>query len=401
MWYIIFPYAVLPSLPYIIHRFNAFGEPISYDTPLRSLYHTICYTVTCLPEILDITMTLFSAVTIATARTTSRQKAEHYLQLMRSYINGLKILFPDYDFRPNHHMALHLYDCLLRFGPVHSWWTFPLERTIGMLQRIPTSGKFGELEATMAHSYIRSCNLRAIISSSTCPDIIKNAAPFFNKLVNAEHRGTLITDILTFESTDADDIEMEIVEMQEPDEEVLDVLVGKANFGANEWLAKKSLSSIPPGLAGAIQKYLGPFGPTVIEFRPLQHLSINNLNYSTFKKHRGNSCVLIYSIGESTLAAACIMEIFQIRDSLNHIHTLLGVRHRTPIPSRLLDPFQQYPALRMKLYGAALGPLEVIRPQFVSSHVACLPLKIERNEVVATISMLRVSFIFLFLPDLL
>jgi hypothetical protein len=49
MWYIIFPYAVLPSLPYIIHRFNAFGEPISYDTPLRSLYHTICYTVTCLP----------------------------------------------------------------------------------------------------------------------------------------------------------------------------------------------------------------------------------------------------------------------------------------------------------------------------------------------------------------
>jgi len=105
-------------------------------------------------EILDITMTLFSAVTIATACTTSCQKAEHYLQLMQSYINGLKILFPDYDFRPNHHMALHVYDCLLRFGPVHSWWTFPLERTIGMLQRIPTSGKFGELEETMAHSYI-------------------------------------------------------------------------------------------------------------------------------------------------------------------------------------------------------------------------------------------------------
>ena len=166
-------------------------------------------------------------------------------------------------------------------------------------------------------------------------------------------------------------------------------------------MAKKSLSSIPPELGGAIQKYLGQFGPTAIEFRPLQHLSINNLNYSTFKKHRGNSCILIRSIGESTLAAACIMEIFQIRDSLNHIHTLLGVRCRTPIPPRLLDPFQQYPPLRMKLYGAVLGPLEVIHPQSVSSHVACLPLKIERNEVVATISMLRVSFIFLFLPDLL
>jgi hypothetical protein len=40
---LIFPYVVLP---YVIHWFNEFGEPVSYDTPLRSLYHTICYIVT-------------------------------------------------------------------------------------------------------------------------------------------------------------------------------------------------------------------------------------------------------------------------------------------------------------------------------------------------------------------
>jgi hypothetical protein len=40
---LIFPYVVLP---YVIHWFNEFGEPISYDTPLRSLYHSICYSVT-------------------------------------------------------------------------------------------------------------------------------------------------------------------------------------------------------------------------------------------------------------------------------------------------------------------------------------------------------------------
>ena len=33
-------------MAYTIHRFNEFGEPISYDTLLHSLYHTICYTVT-------------------------------------------------------------------------------------------------------------------------------------------------------------------------------------------------------------------------------------------------------------------------------------------------------------------------------------------------------------------
>ena len=327
-------------------------------------------------EILDITLTLFSAVKVATALSTSRPKAERYLQLMRSYINGLKVLFPNYEFRPNHHMALHIYDCLLLFGPVHSWWTFPLERIIGMLQRIPTSGKFGELEETMAHSYIRSCNLRAIVSSSTCPEVVQKAAPFFNKLVNAEKRGTLITDILTFESTDSD------VEMQDPDE---DVLVDQVN-GDDKWLAKMSMP-IPPELVGPIQKYFGLFSPAVVEFRPLQHLSINNLNYSTFKKHPGNSSVLIHSTTESPLAAACIMEIFQIRDSLDHVHTLLGVRRRTPAPPNLSGPFQRHPALQMKLYGAAFGPLEVICPQFVSGHVAFLPLRVQRNEVVATISM--------------
>jgi hypothetical protein len=32
---------------------------------------------------------------------------------------------------------------LLQYGPVPSWWTFPFERIIGMLQRIPNNGKNG------------------------------------------------------------------------------------------------------------------------------------------------------------------------------------------------------------------------------------------------------------------
>jgi len=103
---------------------------------------------------------------------------------------------------------------------------------------------------------------------------------------------------------------------------------------------------------------------------------------------------LIHSTTDSPLVAACIMEIFQIRDSLDHIHTLLGVRCRTPAPPNLSGPFQRHPVLQMKLYGAAFGPLEVISPQFVSGHVAFLPLRVQRNEVVATISMSCVSPIF-------
>ena len=31
------------------------------------------------------------------------------------------------------------------YGPVHAWWTFPFERLIGLLQRIPTNFQNGKL----------------------------------------------------------------------------------------------------------------------------------------------------------------------------------------------------------------------------------------------------------------
>lgn len=83
----------------------------------------------------------------------SRAKAGEYLRHIQSYIDGVKTLFPKYQFLPNHHMALHIYDCLLQFGPAHSWWTYPYERVIGMLQRIPTNSKSSEMEETMARGY--------------------------------------------------------------------------------------------------------------------------------------------------------------------------------------------------------------------------------------------------------
>jgi hypothetical protein len=41
-------------------------------------------------------------------------------------------------------MALHLAEYLRLYGPVHSWWTFPFERLIGMLQRIPNNFQNGQ-----------------------------------------------------------------------------------------------------------------------------------------------------------------------------------------------------------------------------------------------------------------
>jgi hypothetical protein len=48
---------------------------------------------------------------------------------MKAYMEGIKQLFPQYQLRANHHMALHLYEYLRRFGPVHGWWALPLKDT--------------------------------------------------------------------------------------------------------------------------------------------------------------------------------------------------------------------------------------------------------------------------------
>ncbi len=63
---------------------------------------------------------LVSAIIVATSQTTSQQHADKYLQLMVQYCELLHKQFPDYEALPNHHMAMHLGEFLLMYGPVHS-----------------------------------------------------------------------------------------------------------------------------------------------------------------------------------------------------------------------------------------------------------------------------------------
>jgi hypothetical protein len=100
-------------------------------------------------KLLAATLSLMSAVIVASSWTASQEKADLYLHHMQTYLNGLRELFPQYRFLPNQHMALHLAEYLRFYGPVHSWWTFPFERLIGMLQRIPNNFQDGEF-----HLYI-------------------------------------------------------------------------------------------------------------------------------------------------------------------------------------------------------------------------------------------------------
>jgi hypothetical protein len=95
-------------------------------------------------QILDHTMAVVSAIILACMRTTSQACATAYRTYIAIYIRDLQTLHPEATRRGNQHMAMHIYDFLCLFGPVHSWWCFPFERIIGQLQRMKNNHRFGK-----------------------------------------------------------------------------------------------------------------------------------------------------------------------------------------------------------------------------------------------------------------
>jgi hypothetical protein len=118
-------------------------------------------------------------------------------------------------------------------------------------------------------------------------------------------------------------------------------------------------------------------------------MTINGLIYTVTSKHQGNSCVLLKS-KDQTQVPARIQTIFQI-NVLESVQTLIAIRrHR---PARLChDPFSRFPILCARVWEVQLGELEIIRPDEVVSHFACLPLKGDFEGHIVSVSLSRVSF---------
>ncbi|KAF8582896.1 hypothetical protein K439DRAFT_1647409 [Ramaria rubella] len=130
---------------------------------------------------LDHTMTLFSAVHLVCMWTMMKARMSSYRSNMATYIKDLKKIHPTIKHTTSHHMALHIYDFLGLFGPVHSWWCFPFERLIGILQQQPSNHKFGELETTMLQAFIRGEKLHRWLGRPDCPPALKECKKLFEK----------------------------------------------------------------------------------------------------------------------------------------------------------------------------------------------------------------------------
>jgi hypothetical protein len=216
----------------------------------------------------------------------------------------------------------------------------------------------GELEQTMAESYTRSANLRALILKPECPEVIQNCAGIFQKLVDPEMRNALLTDVFKLkEDYDDDDTDLMLW---------------------NDRTVRSIPKELVQGLSYARLPEQGQF---------LSHLTINGLRYTVSSKHQGNSCVYFKKVDSEGLVAAQIEFILQIKVS-GLVETMIIVRRRLSADG-FDDPCLQFPILQAKFYSSELGCLEAINATQITSHYAFIPCFYEGKNLVLTISLSR------------
>lgn len=78
-------------------------------------------------------MHLVSVVNLGLKRVINSTHIEAYRYHIQKYLESSVSLFQHCKLAPNHHISVHLADCLEKFGPVRAWWSFPYERLMGKI----------------------------------------------------------------------------------------------------------------------------------------------------------------------------------------------------------------------------------------------------------------------------
>ncbi|MBW0473531.1 hypothetical protein O181_013246 [Austropuccinia psidii MF-1] len=107
---------------------------------------------------------LVSSVNIALKRRLTSELVSKYRYHNLEYLKSCLILFPEVTLAPNHHMSIHLGDCLEKFGPSRAWWSFSMERLMGRILKASHNNRLGQLEITFLINFCRAGNLQALMS---------------------------------------------------------------------------------------------------------------------------------------------------------------------------------------------------------------------------------------------
>ncbi|KAI0324601.1 hypothetical protein GY45DRAFT_1262514 [Cubamyces sp. BRFM 1775] len=330
--------------------------------------------------LLDNFIHLVCAVDLATRRFTDPRRIERCDDHMRQYLASLRSLFA-HNLVPNHHLSLHLRDCLLLFGPVHAWWAFPFERYNGLLQQLNVNNKTRDMPLTFMSYFYIGANVRWMMTSWEWPDTAeyRNMVAAFKDAFMQLSQGTRTADLSPFDDAGGCSANESIPPYDErkevplPREIYRDLLALITSQGA---------SFVPVN---------GPHTDT----RPVLHDSVNHVTsirrdyvkYATKASAKRDSFVLFtdplhpLSSQDAFPRAGQITQIFlhgRIENGRHVVEPFVLLDEFEPLAGEDVtrDPFRTFSDLETRLfYNRSTGAPRLIRARDIQCHFAALAVK--------------------------
>jgi hypothetical protein len=98
---------------------------------------------------------------------------------------------------PNMHLHCHLLECILDYGPLHSFWCFAFERYNGILESMPNNNRC--IESQLMQRFLRE---NQVLSSSIPEDeFSKHLSPLFPRI---RHTGSIADTMLGTRAQDSE-----------------------------------------------------------------------------------------------------------------------------------------------------------------------------------------------------
>lgn len=321
---------------------------------------------------LDHTMSLVCALIIACKRVTTNDRASSYRAHITKYIGQLQVVYPALNYRSNHHVSFHIYDFLLLFGPIHSWWTYPFERLIGILQRLPHNHRFGEQYRISLHSLDLTAypgELEGAIHRAFV------AAGNFRRWMFRPHDEKALCDcrelFKRIYSSRSDDDPQYFEERISQDEDL--------QFPEPTPIPK-DLKNLLPKQKRVIQK---------------ARLRAHGTVYARVSTHAGNSLVMFHPNGKlGSPAVPGSIECIFANDS-DSVYRF-AVRRYKPAESSVLDPFRRWPDFPAKIWSSAQSKhLEVVDVNSVMCQFAKYDVS---EETIVVVMLPKVRNLWIDLP---
>lgn len=360
---------------------------------------------------------LVAAVLHGTPRALTEQRIKIYDRLILRYMKGLLETFKDITLVPNQHYALHLGSVLRRLGPTHAYWAFPFERYIGLMERIRTNHKpgqlllyvqfskslnrlplvdKGEMEMTFMQTYCMGSNLRGLLTSDMLPSAISNLRAVIDIALGQDSRGSLMSDLMIFGS----DVEPR-VEFDDRKQKLLSSTSYQCllNRICNDDKLSEGTQFVSH-IASSRQTHvaLNPY------CQPLDHTMLKGLRYSNSQSAAGigDSFILAKRRSEHTngLMMAQIQSLFVHRrfskecGYRDQVFASIRRFENLSLEDQKHDPFRKYKHLRMFLvYSEPVAEETVIPLSDIISHFATCPVDDENlsRPCVVGVSLQRVS----------